>query len=140
MHRGLGQERGSALMLVPGVLAFAVMLLIAIADLASGVLEQTRLAQTAASCALQAAQALSPSAYYQSGALVLDPERARLVATQCVSASTPSFGSLNLASFSTTGSEALITLTTTYVPPLVMPFLRQAITMPLQASSAAQEQ
>jgi hypothetical protein len=140
MHRRVDRERGSALLLVPGVLAFVVMLLVALADLAGGVLEQARLAQTAASCVLQAAQALSPSAYYQSGALVLDPERARLTAEQCVSASTPSFGSLSLSSFTTSGSQASITLTTTFTPPLTMPFLRQAVTMSLQASSAAQEQ
>ncbi len=113
--RSRALDEGSALLLVPLVGSVTSLLLLVIATLGSLVIAHDRLRNLAATCALDAARALSVTAWESSGALVLDPVGADVDVRQCVSRA-----GLGQLSWTTTTTSTTVTVA-----------IRERVTTPL---------
>ncbi|MHB8189769.1 MAG: hypothetical protein ACYDHP_04990 [Ferrimicrobium sp.] len=75
---------GSALLLIPVITLIAVLLVAVLVDIAFIYFAQEHLSQVSSACAIQAADALSPEAFYTGGIVAVNPQLARTVAQTCL--------------------------------------------------------
>ena len=135
-----GTDKGSALILVPTLTLISILLLGIGVDVVAAVFAQRSLDNLSQSCALRAAQALSPKAFYSSGNLVISQGELQLDLKSCLSVSViPGSISVTSAGASTTGDLVEVDLSAVVRPPLVPSLLKGLSRFNLTSVAYAQE-
>jgi hypothetical protein len=133
-------QRGSMLPLMAGLLALVVTISLGVSSLASLTLERHRLQALAETIALRCAESFDPATLrLQSGRVFtpLNDESIRGVARETLRATPQRHDNLMLSVATTEdGQAALITLQSTWKPPLLTEFIPASL--PVRASARAQ--
>ncbi len=138
--RRSSSDEGSALILVPTLTLISILLLGIGVDTVAAVFAQRSLENLGQSCALKAAQALSPGAFYNSGTFVISQEELQIDLKSCLRASTiPSSLTVISSNATTSGDLVEIDLNAIVHPPLVPSLLKNISNISLTAVAYAQE-
>ncbi len=133
-------DKGSALILVPTLTLISILLLGIGVDSVAAAFAQRSLDTLGQSCALKAAQALSPSAFYNSGMLVISQQELQVDLHSCViSAELPSSLTITSSYATAKGGSVEVILKALVHPPIAPPLLRTISDIPLTTIQYAQE-